>query len=224
MLSLFFTALGHEWRLLWRSRHDASLSLLFFGLVIVLFPLALGHTEPGLLQKVAPGMVWVAALLASFLSLPMLFVREKQQGQLEALFLSPEPPVIWVLAKLLAHWLATGLPLVVLAPVAVLLFDLPAHAGPVLSLSLLLGSPVFILLGAVGAALTLGLRQSGSLLALLVFPLYVPTLIFGSGAVQAVLSGEGAGLHLQLLLALFLGSLALAPWACTAALRLTLED
>jgi heme exporter protein B len=224
MLTFFWTAFTHEWRFLWRSRQEAFLGLLFFGLVILLFPLALGGHDPVLLQKAAPGMVWVAALLATFLGLPMLFSREKTQGRLELIFLSPEPPVIWVLAKLLAHWLATGFPLVLLAPLSIVFFDLPFAAAPLLSFSLLLGSPILILLGAVGSALTLGLRQSGSLLALLVFPLYVPTLIFGSAAMQAGLSGMGADVHFQFLGALLLGSLALGPWACTAALRLAIEE
>ena len=142
---------------------------------------------------------------------------------LEQLLLSPEPPVLWVLAKVFAHWLSTALPLIVAAPALALLFDMEQSATRVLILSLALGTPVLSLLGAVGAALTLGLRGGGMLLALLVLPLFVPILIFGAGAVDAHLAGTGTAAHFSLLGGASLGALALAPWACTAALRIAVE-
>ena len=197
-------------------------TLAFFVVVVCLFPFGVG-AETNLLRAIAPGVLWVAALLATLLSLHRLFAQDHADGTLEQLLLSPEPTVLWVVAKILAHWVATGLPLVVVAPALAMLFDVEQGALGILILSLTLGTPILALLGAVGAALTLGLRGGGMLLALLVLPLFVPVLIFGAGAVEAELSGTGAAAHLLLLGGGLAGALALAPWACAAALRISTE-
>ena len=171
----------------------------------------------------APGILWVAALLATLLSLGRLFALDHADGTLEQMLLSPEPLSVIVLGKVTAHWLSAGLPLVLLAPVLALQFDLPWDAIGVLAASLLLGTPVLSLLGAIGAALTLGLRGGGVLVALLVLPLYIPVLIFGAGAVSAQASGQGASAHLHLLAGVLAASLALAPWAAAMALRLSAD-
>ena len=176
-----------------------------------------------MLRRIAPGVLWVAALLAAMLSLGRLFAADHQDGTLEQMALSPTPLAVLVSGKVLAHWLTSGLPLVLLAPVLGLQFDLSARALGVLMLSLLLGTPILSLIGAIGAALTLGVRGGGVLLSLLVLPLYIPALIFGAGAVEADLAGLGAGGHLSLLGALLALGLFFAPWAATAALRVALE-
>ena len=205
--------------LAWRRRADALGVLSFFVFAVSLFPLGVGP-EPALLRSLAPGILWVTALLASMLSLGRLFAADLADGTLEQLLLSPEPLPLIVLGKGLAHWLVSGLPLVLLAPLLALLFDLPADAIGVLALSLLIGTPVLSLLGAIGAALTLGLRGGGVLLTLLVLPLCVPVLIFGAGAAGSEI---GVGAHLLLLGGLLLAALALAPWASSLALRISLE-
>ena len=222
MLSVFGEVLRRDLLLAWRNRADVLVTLAFFTIVAFLFPFGVG-AEPNQLRGIAPGVLWVAALLATLLSLHRLFAQDHSDGVLEQLLLSPEPAVLWVLAKVLAHWLRTALPLIVAAPALALLFEMEQSATRVLILSLALGTPVLSLLGAVGAALTLGLRGGGMLLALLVFPLFVPILIFGAGAVDAHLAGTGAAAHFLLLGGASLGALALAPWACTAALRIAVE-
>ena len=173
--------------------------------------------------KLAPGVLWVAALLATMLSLPRLFADDHRDGTLEQLALAPHPLGLVVLGKVIAHWLASGLPLAVLAPILGLQFDLSGEALAVLTGALLLGTPALSGIGAIGAALTLGLRGGGVLLSLLVLPLYIPVLIFGAGAVGATVSGLGAQAHLSLLAALTVASLAFAPWAAAAALKIALE-
>lgn len=222
MLSVFFAVLRRDLLLAWRSRADVLVTLAFFVIVVCLFPFGVG-AEPNLLRAIAPGVLWVAALLACLLSLHRLFAQDQVDGTLEQLLLSSEPAVLWVLAKVFAFWLSTGLPVVAVAPVLALLLDLEPGGLPVLVLSLLLGTPILALLGAVGAALTLGLRGGGMLLALLVLPLFVPVLIFGAGAVEAELSGTGASAHLLLLGGGLAAALALAPWGCAAALRVSTE-
>ncbi|MDO8933382.1 MAG: heme exporter protein CcmB, partial [Rhodocyclaceae bacterium] len=197
-------------------------ALFFFVIVTSLFPLGIGP-EPVLLKKIAPGVLWVAALLATMLGLNRLFAADHADGTLEQMVLSPTPLGLLVGGKIAAHWLLSGLPLVLLAPVLGLQFDLDASALGVLMLALLLGTPLLSLIGAIGAALTLGLRGGGVLLSLLVLPLYVPALIFGAGAVEAHISGLGAGGHLSLLAALLALAVFFAPWATTAALRIALE-
>ena len=222
MLSAFLAVLRRDLLLAWRGRADVLVTLAFFVIVVCLFPFGVG-AETNLLRSIAPGVLWVAALLACLLSLHRLFAQDHGDGTLEQLLLSSEPAVLWVTAKVLAFWLTTGLPVVAVAPVLGMLLDLEQGAYPVLVISLALGTPILALLGAVGAALTLGLRGGGMLLALLVLPLFVPVLIFGAGAVEADLSGTGATAHLLLLGGGLAGALALAPWACVAALRVSTE-
>jgi heme exporter protein B len=210
--------------LLLTLRRPAELmtTLFFFIIVVSLFPLGIGP-QPELLREIAPGVLWVAALLASLLALPRLFAADHADGTLEQLALAPQPLSLIVFAKLVAHWLTTGLPLTLLAPLIALQFDLPASATWVLVGSLALGTPIFGAIGAVGAALTLGLRGGGVLTAVLVLPLYIPALIFGAGAVEATLGGLDAGGHLSLLAALTVFTLTFAPWAAAAAVRISLD-
>ena len=205
-----------------RHRSDVLTTFFFFVIVVSLFPLGVGP-EPDTLREIAPGVVWVAALLASMLSLARMFGTDYADGTLEQLVLTPQPLVLLVMAKVAAHWVTTGLPLVLIAPVLGLQFDLPADTLATLSISLLIGTPVLSLIGAVGGALTLGVRGGAALTSLLVLPLYVPVLIFGAGAVVASASGTGAAGHLYLLAAMLMIALALAPWATAVALRISLE-
>lgn len=205
-----------------RHRSDVLTTFFFFVIVVGLFPLGIGP-EPDTLREIAPGVVWVAALLAAMLSLARMFGTDYADGTLEQLVLTPQPLVVLVMAKVAAHWLTTGLPLVLIAPVLGLQFDLPADSLATLLLSLLIGTPVLSLIGAVGAALTLGVRGGPALTSLLVLPLYVPVLIFGAGAVVAIASGTGAGGHLSLLGAMLMIALVFAPWATAVALRISLE-
>ncbi len=185
-MSVFILLLRREARLLFRRPAELANPLVFFAIVVAMFPLAVGP-ESQLLQTLSPGLVWVAALLAVLLSLDGLFRSDFEDGSLEQWVLSPHPLPLLVLAKVLAHWIFSGLALVLLAPLLALMLGLPSHCLPVLLGSLLLGTPVLSLLGAVGAALTVGLKRGGLLLALLILPLYIPVLILGSGALQAAL-------------------------------------
>jgi heme exporter protein B len=205
-----------------RHRADLLTTLIFFMIVVSLFPLGVG-SETALLRLMGPGVVWVAALLASMLALTRIFASDYADGTLEQIALSPHPLTLLVLAKIAAHWLASGLPLVIVAPLLGLQFDLSADALLVLLASLMLGTPTLSLIGAVGAALTLGVRGGGALLSLLVLPLYVPVLIFGAGAVEATAAGLGANAHLSLLGALLLVALVFAPWATAVSLRIAVE-
>jgi heme exporter protein B len=205
-----------------RHRADLLTTLIFFMLVASLFPLGVG-SETALLRAMGPGVVWVAALLASMLALARLFAGDYADGTLEQLALAPQPLTLLVMAKVAAHWLVSGLPLVIVAPLLGLQYDLDSDALLVLLASLMLGTPTLSLIGAIGAALTLGVRGGGALLSLLVLPLYVPVLIFGAGAVEASAAGLGAGAHLSLLGALLLAALVFAPWATAVALRIAVE-
>lgn len=205
-----------------RRRADVATTLFFFVIVASLFPLGVGP-EPKLLRTMAPGILWVAALLASMLSLGRLFAEDYADGSLEQLVLAPEPLALVVIGKVVAHWLVSGLPLVLISPVIALQFDLPRDAIVTLLQALLLGTPLLSLIGAIGAALTVGVRGGGVLISLLVLPLYVPVLIFGAGAVDASAIGMDAGGHLSILGALLLLGMVLAPWATAAALRISLE-
>jgi heme exporter protein B len=205
-----------------RRKSDALAPVVFFVLVASLFPLGVGP-EPELLRRIGPGVLWVGALLATMLALARLFAADYEDGTLESLVLSPEPLWLLAAAKVAAHWLVAGLPLVVAAPVLALQYGLPADTIAVLVASLLLGTPVLSLVGAIGAALTLGVRGGGLLVALVVLPLYVPALVFGAGAVDANLAGTGAAAHLSLLGACLAIAAFFAPWAITAALRIALE-
>jgi heme exporter protein B len=208
--------------LAWRRRGDVATALLFFLIVASLFPLGVG-AEPNLLRAVAPGVIWVCALLSCMLSLRRLFEADYDDGTLEQLLLGAAPLGVIAAAKALAHWLLSGLPLAAIAPLIALQYDLPAGLFGVLALSLLLGTPVLSLIGAIGAALTLGLRGGGVLLSLLVLPLYVPVLIIGAGAVEMAAAGLAPGGQLLLLAAMLVVAAAFAPWAVAAALRISLE-
>lgn len=205
-----------------RRRTEVLTALFFFVIVASLFPLGIG-SEPALLRRVGPGVLWVGALLATMLGLHRMFAPDHADGTLEQMVLSATPLVLLVAGKSIAHWLVSGLPLVLLAPVLGLQFHLEPDALGALTLGLLLGTPVLSLVGSIGAALTLGVRGGGALLSLLVLPLYVPTLVFGAGAVEAQGSGQGAGGHFSLLAALLVLALFFAPWATTSALRVALE-
>ena len=205
-----------------RRKSEVLTALFFFVIVSSLFPLGIGP-EPALLRKIAPGVLWVGALLASMLGLQRMFAADYADGTLEQMVISPTPLVLLVFGKIIAHWLVSGLPLVLIAPVLGMQFDLDASALGILMLALLLGTPLLSLIGAIGAALTLGVRGGGVLLSLLVLPLYIPALIFGAGAVEAHISGMGADGHLSLLAAILALAAFFAPWAATAALRIALE-
>lgn len=221
-MTAFAGLFRRDLRLALRQGGDSGLVLGFFVLAVVLFPFGVGP-EPQLLRRVGAGIVWVAALFAALLSLDRLFQPDYEDGGLDLLALSPLPPEAAVLAKAAAHWVATGLPLTVVSPLLAVIVDLDPHAIPVLMLSLLLGTPALSLVGSVAAALSLGARRQGVLLALLVLPLYVPPLVFGAAAVEAGLGGGSPWPHLAILAALSLAALALCPWASAAALRQALE-
>ncbi|MDP1659233.1 MAG: heme exporter protein CcmB [Methylotenera sp.] len=208
--------------LAFRRRSDVATTLFFFLIVSSLFPLGIGP-EPAVLSSIAPGVLWVAALLAGMLSLTRLFAADFADGSLEQMLLAPQPLALLVLAKIFAHWLICGLPVVLLAPIIGLQYALPNDALLVLVFALLLGTPALSLIGAIGAALTLGVRGSGLLVALLVLPLYIPVLIFGAGAVAASQHGMSSQAHLSLLAACSLLALVLAPMATAVALRISVE-
>ncbi|SDG65148.1 heme exporter protein CcmB [Propionivibrio dicarboxylicus] len=222
MLNAVFSLIARDLRLGMRRQADIASVLFFFIIVVSLFPLGIGP-EPDQLRRLAPGILWVAALLATMLSLPRLFADDHRDGTLEQLALSPQPLGLIVLGKVAAHWLVSGLPLTLLAPVLGLQFDLSSEALQALTLSLLIGTPALSGIGAIGAALTLGVRGGGVLLSLLILPLYIPVLIFGAGAVEATVTGVGAQAHLSLLGALTLAGVFFAPWPTAAALRIALE-
>ena len=205
-----------------RRRSDALQPPLFFVVVVSLFPFAVG-AEPNLLARIAPGVIWVAALLATLLALDGLFRSDFDDGTLEQMLLSPQPLPVLALAKITAHWLITGLPLIVVAPLLGVLLSLPGEAMGVLVVSLALGTPVLSLVGAICIALTVGLRRGGALLALLVLPLYVPVLIFGAQAVSAASIGLPVSGQLYVLGALLALAVSLAPLATAAALRVSLD-
>jgi len=220
--SMFGWLVWRDLILAWRRRADVLATLFFFIIVVSLFPLGIGP-ERETLRTIAPGVVWVAALLASMLSLGRIFGNDYQDGTLEQLLLTTQPAYLVVLAKVLAHWIVAELPLVVIAPVLGLQFGLSQNGLAIVVVSLLLGTPVLSVIGSVGAALTLGLRAANVLVALLVLPLYIPVLIFGSGAVQASVTGSSPQAWLLLLGATLIVSLVFAPWATSAALRISVE-
>ena len=222
MIQVFRCVLRRDLVLAYRRRADVLTTLFFFVIVVSLFPLGVGP-EPELLRAMAPGILWVAALLASMLSLGRMFALDYLDGTLEQMLIASEPLPVIALAKVLAHWLVSGLPLVLMSPVLGLQFDLSQGLLGVLVLTLLLGTPVLSLVGAIGASLTLGLRGGGVLVSLLVLPLYIPVLIFGAGAVGAESSGLGAQSHLLMLGALLALAAVAAPWAVAAGLRISLE-
>lgn len=222
MFKIFLAIVQRDLTLALRRRSDVMSALFFFIIVVSLFPLGIGP-ELDTLRQIAPGVFWVAALLASMLALEKLFAVDFEDGTLEQMLLTPQPDFILVLGKVLAHWLVTGVPLALLAPLLGLQYDLAAEPLWILMLTLLLGTPALSLIGAIGAALTLGLRGGGVLVPLLVLPLYIPVLIFGAGAVEANVSGLGAAGHLYMLSAILLMALVAAPLATAAALRISAE-
>ncbi len=222
MFEAFLIIVRRDITLAMRRRSDLFTTLFFFVIVVSLFPLGIGP-EMNTLRLIAPGVVWVAALLASMLALERLFAADFEDGTLEQMLLVPQPLSLLVLGKVTAHWLVTGLPLAIVAPLLGLQYDLSPEALGVLVVSLLLGTPALSLIGAIGAALTLGLRGGGVLVSLLVLPLCIPVLIFGAGAVEANVSGLGEQGHLSMLGALLVLSLLFSPLAASAALRISAE-
>jgi heme exporter protein B len=224
MTSLFTALVARDLRLAARRPADALLPIAFFTVAVSLFPLGVGP-EPQTLRQIAPGVVWVSALLAAMISVTQLYAADLADGSLEQMLLASSPGLAIGLAsaKAAAHWLVTGLPLVVAAPVFGLMFDMRGEAIATLALTLLLGTPVLSLLGGLGAALTLGLRSGAALLILLIVPLCIPALIFGAGAVAAVDAGLSARAHLSLLGAFLIFTALIAPPATAAALRIATE-
>jgi heme exporter protein B len=218
----FLLLLKRDLVLAYRRRSELINPLLFFVLVTSLFPLGIG-SDANLIRAVGPGVIWVAALLAALLSLDAMFRSDFEDGTLEQFMLSAHPVSILVLAKVLAHWLVTGLPLILVAPLLGVLLNLPSGSVGVLLGTLLLGTPVLSLIGSVGVALTVGLRKGGVILSLLVLPLYVPVLIFAADAVGTAAAGIPATAQLSFLAALLVGALALAPLATAASLRISLS-
>jgi heme exporter protein B len=218
----FGALLRRDLRLALRQGSDTATVLAFFLIVVSLFPFGVG-AEPQTLAAIGAGILWVAALLAALLSLDRLFQADYEDGTLDYLLTAPAAPTLLVLAKCLAHWLTTGLPLVILSPLLGLLLNLPNAAYPALIAGLALGTPVLTLIGAIGAALVLGARRGGVLLSLLILPLYIPVLIFGVAAVEAAATGQGFRPHLLLLGAFLLGAMALAPFVAAVALRQAAE-
>ena len=209
-------------RLAMRQGLDAFMVLMFFVITVTLFPLGVGP-EPNLLTQMGPGVIWVAALLSTMLSLDRLFQHDYEDGSLELMLLSPAPLELLVLAKVAAHWLLTGLPLIIASPLLAVFMNMPAEGFGVLLLSMLLGTPVSSFIGAVGGALTLGARRGGVLVSLLVLPLYIPLLIFGVSAIDAAIGGLSVRPHLLILGAMLVAAIPLATWAASAALRQACE-
>ena len=219
---MFLRLIRRELTLAVRGGIGSVMAVVFFVIAVTLFPLGIGP-ELGLLSRIAPGAVWVAALLAALLSLDRLFVADHEDGSLEQLMLGTLPLEFVVLAKTAAHWLTTGLPLAAAAPILALLLNMSTDGLVILIVSLLLGTPILSLIGAVGAALTVGLRRGGALIALLVLPLYVPVLIFGVGAVEGAVLDVGVHANLSIVAGGLVGALVLGPLAAAAALRMTVE-
>jgi heme exporter protein B len=208
--------------LVMRRKSEVLTAVFFFVVVTSLFPLGIG-ADAALLRKIAPGVIWVSALLSTLLGLHRMFAADYHDGALEQLALSPQPMVLLVAGKMIAHWIVCGLPLVLLAPIIGIQFDLDSNSLYVLMASLLLGTPVLSLLGSIGAALTLGVRGGGVLMSLIILPLYIPVLIFGAGAVYANSVGLDTSGHFSLLGALLILALAFIPWVSSAAVKIAIE-
>jgi heme exporter protein B len=223
MFKIFRTIIMRDLTLAMRRRTDILTTLFFFIIVISLFPLGVG-ADKATLQKIAPGVVWIAALLASMLALERLFASDYEDGTLEQMMLTPQPLSILAAGKITAHWLLTGLPLVLIAPLVGLQYHLPSSSIGTMMLALLVGTPILSLIGAIGAALTLGLRGGGILVSLLVLPLYIPVLVYGSGVVAtSVIEGAPTQAYFMILGAFLVLALVLSPWATAAALRISSE-
>ena len=221
-MTTFLQIVARDVRLAFRQGGATMLVVVFFVLAVALFPLGVGP-ETAVLRRIAPGVIWVAALLAAMLSLDRLFQVDFEDGSLDQLALAPLPLELVAAAKCLAHWISTGLPLVVISPLLGVLLELNGEAYGALLLAMAAGTPSLSLVGGIGAALTVSIRRGGVLLSLLVLPLYIPVLIFGTGAIDAAATGLGGGAHLLVLAALLAAALPLAPWAIAGALRLNLE-
>lgn len=222
MIRLFWAVVKRDLKLALRQKSDIFNTVFFFVVVVTLVPLGVGPDQ-GLLRSIAPGVVWVAALLSALLSLPRLFANDYVDGTLEQMLLSGEPLTLIVIAKIFAHWLTSGIPLTIISGVFAIIFDLQTDVALVLISSLLIGTPVLSLVGSVGAALTLGLRGGSVLTSLLVLPLYIPVLIFGAGAAEAVATGISSSAYFLIVGALSLFSLVVMPLASAAALRIAAE-
>lgn len=222
MTRIFAHLALRDLRLSLRQGTDVAMVVSFFVITVTLFPLGVGP-EPSILARIAAGVVWVTALLAVMLSLERMFQTDYEDGSVDLLLLTPAPLELIVLAKVAAHWLLTGFPLALAAPVLAALMNMPGEGYPVLVLAMAVGTPTLSLIGAVGAALTLGARRGGVLISLLVLPLYIPVLIFAVAAVEAGITGLSARPHLLILGAMLAAALPLAPWAAAAALRHSLR-
>lgn len=221
-MSFFLSAIKRDLLLAFRYRNDIVNPLAFFLMVAVLFPLGVSP-EAKFLAQVAPGVIWVAALLASLLSVDSIFRTDYDDGSLEQMLVSPQPLVLLVLAKVFSHWLISGFCLALMSPLLAMMLFLPPQGLFALVISLLLGTPTLSLIGAIGAGLTVGLRKGGILISLLVLPLYIPVLIFGAGTVQAGTMGMPIGGYLALLGAVLVLSMMLAPFAIVAALKISVR-
>ncbi|CAH0540759.1 heme exporter protein CcmB [Vibrio marisflavi] len=222
MISAMLTVIRRELLIAFRRQADILNPLWFFIIVITLFPLGIGP-EPNLLARIAPGIVWVAALLASLLSLERLFRDDFQDGSLEQMMLTPVPVPIIAIAKVLAHWILTGLPLLIISPLLSILLSLDFNTWLAVVLTLLIGTPTLSFIGAIGVALTVGLQKGGVLLSLLVLPLYVPVLIFATSAIEAGSLGMPYSGQLAVLGAMLVGSITLTPFAIAAALKVSVN-
>jgi len=221
-MSALLAMIRRDLLLVMRRKSEVLTALFFFVVVTSLFPLGIG-ADTALLRKIAPGVIWVAALLSTLLGLQRMFAADYADGALEQIALSPQPMVLLVAGKMIAHWMVCGLPLVILAPIIGIQFDLDTSSLYILMGTLLLGTPVLSLLGSIGAALTLGVRGGSILMSLLVLPLYIPVLIFGAGAVYANSVGLGTSGHFSLLGALLILALAFVPWVTAAAVKIAIE-
>jgi heme exporter protein B len=221
-MSALLAMIRRDLLLVMRRKSEVLTALFFFVVVTSLFPLGIG-ADTALLRKIAPGVIWVAALLSTLLGLQRMFAADYADGALEQITLSPQPMVLLVAGKMIAHWMVCGLPLVILAPIIGIQFDLDTSSLYILMGTLLLGTPVLSLLGSIGAALTLGVRGGSILMSLLVLPLYIPVLIFGAGAVYANSVGLGTSGHFSLLGALLILALAFVPWVTAAAVKIAIE-
>jgi heme exporter protein B len=218
----FFYLLQRDLTLAFRNRAEFANPLLFFILVITLFPLAVG-AEPVLLARIAPGIIWVAALLAAMLSLDSIFRSDFDDGSLEQLLLSAHPMPVLVLAKVSAHWLVTGLPLLLVSPVLAVMLGIPTEALGALLLTILIGTPILSLIGSIGVALTVGLPKGGIILSVLILPLYVPVLIFASSAIDGAAAGLDISAQLYMLLSFLFLALSLSPLATASALKISMS-
>ena len=222
MVGGFLLILRRDLGLALRQSGDIAAVVMFFVLTVVIFPFGVGP-EPNILARIAPGILWVTALLTAMLSLERQYLADYEDGSLELLALAPVPLEVSALAKAAAHWLTTGVPLVLAAPVLAVLMRLPSEGIGVMVLAMALGTPTLSLIGGIGAALTLGARRGGVLISLLVLPLYIPVLIFGAAAIDAAISGLSVRPHLLILAGMLLGASVLAPWATAAAIRQAVE-